>query len=228
MKKIVILALAVFSLFQAASSEIVIEKKQTEEVSPSEDLMREHGVLNRLMLIYQELARRIDNNEAFPFHTIGQTARIMKDFIENFHENLEEDYIFPHFEKANKHVELVRILRDQHNAGRNLTDYILSHSSETILIDEIQRMLVADYMRLFIRMFRPHEAREDTILFPAFRSLVSEASYKKLGKLFEEREEKLFGKQGFQYIIEQVSKIEKELDIYNLSQFTPLEKEERK
>jgi hemerythrin-like domain-containing protein len=192
-----------------------------EEVSPNEDLMREHGVLNRLLLIYQELARRIDNHEPFPIQTLTDTAKIVRNFLENYHEKLEEDYVFPRFEKANQLVDLVRTLNDQHQAGRTLTDYILAHSSEAVLKDEIQRMILADYMRLYIRMFRPHEAREDTILFPAFRKLLSKDEYIKLGDIFEEKEYELFGKDGFDNIVGQVTNIEKELGIYNLSEFTP-------
>ncbi len=36
------------------------KEKTAEEVSPTEDLMREHGLLNRVLLIYDEIARRID------------------------------------------------------------------------------------------------------------------------------------------------------------------------
>ena len=36
------------------------EEKENEEVSPPEDLMREHGVLKRILLIYSEVIRRID------------------------------------------------------------------------------------------------------------------------------------------------------------------------
>ena len=37
-----------------------------EEVSPAEDLMREHGVLKRVLLIYEEAIRRIDTNAILP------------------------------------------------------------------------------------------------------------------------------------------------------------------
>ncbi len=37
------------------------EKKEEEgEVTPAEDLMREHGALNRILLIYDEAITRID------------------------------------------------------------------------------------------------------------------------------------------------------------------------
>lgn len=216
---IIFLAWAPFGVF--SNSQAKEEVMSEEDVSPNEDLMREHGVLNRLLLIYQEIARRIDNHESFPIHTLADAVKIVRSFLENYHEKLEEEYVFPKFEKANQHVELVRILKDQHQAGRNLTDYILAHSTEAELKDDIQRMILADYMRLYIRMFRPHEAREDTILFPAFRKLLSKDEYMKLGEMFEEKEHEFFGKDGFEKIVGQIENIEKELNIYNLSEFTP-------
>lgn len=210
---ILILALA-FPLWSA-------ETDKQEEISPSEDLMREHGILNRLLLIYQEIAKRIEHKQDFPIEALAKSAYLLRHFIEDYHEKLEEEFVFPRFEEANQLVDLVRVLKDQHQAGRQLTDYVLSHANEQMLRDEEQRHLLAHYLRLYIRMFRPHEAREDTILFPAFRKLLSQEEYEKLGDQFEAREHQLFGKDGFEKTVEQVANIEKQLGIYNLSQFTP-------
>ncbi len=209
-------------LFSAATQEKATTTSE-EGVSPNEDLMREHGILNRLLLVYQEIVRRIDNHETFPIQTLTESAKLVRNFIENYHEKLEEEYVFSQFEKAGQLVDLVRTLKEQHNAGRNLTDYILTHSSEKELKDDIQSMLLADYLRLYVRMFRPHEAREDTVLFPAFRKLMPAEEYMKLGDLFEEREHHLFGKDGFENIVDHVANIEKQLNIYHLSEFTPLQ-----
>lgn len=197
------------------------KQKEQEEVAPNEDLMREHGILNRLLLIYQEISRRIDNHESFPIKSLSESVNIVRSFLEDYHEKLEEDFIFPVFEKAGKQVELVKTLREQHNAGRNLTDYILKHSREDLLKDEIQRMLLSDYLKLYVRMFRPHEAREDTVLFPEFKQLVSKNEYDRLGNVFEEKEHQFFGEDGFKKTVDRISEIEKQLGIYNLSEFTP-------
>jgi hemerythrin-like domain-containing protein len=68
---------------------------EQEDVSANEDLMREHGILNRLLLIYQEIARRIDNDEAFDVQSLAAAAQLMRTFIEDYHEKLEEEFIFP-------------------------------------------------------------------------------------------------------------------------------------
>src|SRR3989304_7742957 len=47
-----------------------------EEVSPAEDLMREHGVLKRVLLVYEEAIRRIDAKLDLPPEAVrdGATA----------------------------------------------------------------------------------------------------------------------------------------------------------
>jgi len=80
---------------------------------------------------------------------------------------------------------------------------------------------LADALRSFLRMYRPHEAREDTVLFPALRSIVSAHEYAALGDDFEEKEDKLFGDEGFFKVGDQVSQLEKKLGMYDLAQFTP-------
>ena len=80
---------------------------------------------------------------------------------------------------------------------------------------------LVDLLTSFTVMYRPHEAREDTVLFPAFRKLVSQHEYDSLGEEFENSEHKLFGEDGFETVLERVANIERQLGIYELSQFTP-------
>src|SRR5437667_11762336 len=138
------------------------EEKENEEVSPPEDLMREHGVLKRILLIYSEAIRRIEGQEDLPPEPLADSAKIIRDFVEDYHEKLEEDFLFPRFEKANKLVDLVRVLKAQHQAGRQVTDIILQRANPQSLRDAAERAKVADAMRQFNRMYAPHEAREDT------------------------------------------------------------------
>src|SRR5437660_9645799 len=146
------------------------KKKQEEEddVSTNEDLMREHGVLNRILLIYDEAMRRIQANEKFDPTVVVKSAGLIKNFIEDYHEKLEEDHIFPRFEQSgNKLTELTVNLRAQHAVGRILTEKITA-TSKSGDFQALHKAMVA-----FNYMYRPHEAREDTVLFPALHSVVS-------------------------------------------------------
>lgn len=192
-----------------------------EEVAPPEDLMREHGVLNRLLLVYEESIRRLEGGAAdLSADTLTSATGIIRRFIEDYHEKLEEDFLFPRFEKAGKLVELVATLRKQHQAGRLLTDDVQRLATASGFQGADGKRL-ATVLRSFVRMYRPHEAREDTVLFPALRSVVTPKEFKSLGEQFEEKEHQLFGKEGFEGIVEQVAKIEQTLGIYDLNQFTP-------
>ena len=72
----------------------------------------------------------------------------------------------------------------------------------------------------FNYMYCPHEARVDTVLFPAFRKIVSNNEYDSIGEEFENNEYKLFGDDGFETMVEKVAIIEKQLDIYELERFS--------
>jgi len=76
-------------------------------------------------------------------------------------------------------------------------------------------------MDMFVRMYEPHEAREDTVLFPEFRKIVSRHEYDALGEEFEKKENQLFGGEGFEKNVDQVAELEKRLGIYDLTHFTP-------
>src|SRR5438067_12082626 len=105
---------------QQKKSKKIAETK--EKVTPPEDLMREHGVLDRVLLIYEAALRRFSANEDFDPAVLTGTAQIVRDFIENYHEESEEAAVFPRFVKAGKMVPLVDTLLDQHKAGRRVTD----------------------------------------------------------------------------------------------------------
>lgn len=190
-----------------------------EEISPVEDLMREHGVLARALLIYDEILRRIDSSKEFPPDVVIGTAELIRRFVENYHEKLEEDHLFPRFEKAGKLVDLVKVLLEQHQAGRRLTAQILALPSKPLTLEE--QKLLQLRLRAFCRMYRPHKAREDTVLFPAFRTIVSPKEFDSLGERFEDKEVELFGEGGFEKIVDELAGIEKRLGIFELSQFTP-------
>ena len=95
--------------------------KGDENISPAEDLMREHGVLNRILLIYDDHLRKLAAKRTFDGSVLASAADIVRHFIEEYHEKLEEDFLFPRFRKAGKLVNLVDTLQTQHKAGRDLT-----------------------------------------------------------------------------------------------------------
>jgi hemerythrin-like domain-containing protein len=197
------------------------QESKEEEIGPVEDLMREHGVLRRVLLIYEEAQHRLDTGQDLPSGVVADSAGIIRRFVEDYHEKLEEKELFPRFEKAGKLVDLVKVLFAQHQAGRRLTDSIIQSSTPAALASAESQRQLAEVLRQFMRMYRPHAAREDTVLFPAFHTLVSAKEFDMLGDKFEDKEKELFGQDGFEKIVKEVADLEMTLGVYELAQFTP-------
>lgn len=189
-------------------------------VPPDVELMEEHGVLKRILLIYEESIRRISVGQTTPMPAIHSSAEIIHDFIEEFHEALEEGYVFPMLRKAGLLVSTVDTLLVQHARGRQLTQLILaesgSHPTATSNTEPVSSAMAA-----FVRMYQPHEAREDTVVFPTFRSILSPDELNQLGVTFAELQRQQFGSNGFSETVDKVAAIERSLGIYDLNQFTP-------
>src|SRR5579871_5299762 len=96
------------------------------DIGPVEDLMREHGVLRRVLLIYEEGLRRIAAHQDFPGNPFLTGAQLIRNFVENYHEKNEEKFIFPKMRDGVGEAQLdIPILLAQHQAGRILTDEII-------------------------------------------------------------------------------------------------------
>lgn len=190
------------------------------EVTPPEDLMREHGVLNRVLLVYEAGLQKFARGEDFDVAILASAAGIVHEFTEDYHERNEEQQLFPRFRKAGQMVELVNVLYQQHQAGRRLTDSILGLVPASQVPGESRSRLIEN-MQSFVAMYRPHEAREDTELFPKLRSIVSAHEFDAMAEDFERDEQRKFGEDGFERFVAQVTAIEQALGIHDLARFTP-------
>jgi hemerythrin-like domain-containing protein len=190
-------------------------------VTPPEDLMREHGVLKRVLLIYREGIRRVEAGDELPVQALNAGAAIIRSFIEDYHEQLEEKHVFPKLEQAGKLADVTAVLRTQHARGRVLTDRVVAATSTAPALDQAKRDAVVQDMSAFIRMYEPHEAREDTVVFPALRQVVPANEFRDMADMFEDEEHRRFGQAGFEGVVDKVADIEKSLGIYDLNQFTP-------
>ena len=81
------------------------------------------------------------------------------------------------------------MLRDQHQAGWRVTDVTMRFANLHSLRTDPERAQLIISMQQFTRMYNPHEAREDTVFFPAFRKIVPH-KFDSLGEDFEKKEDR--------------------------------------
>src|SRR5476649_1123840 len=91
-----------FACFLLVCPPLICQTPIEENIPFTEDLMKEHGLLNRVLLIYDKVISMQD----IPIEPLKKAVAIIESFIENYHEKNEENYIFPLFEKAKIKVEL--------------------------------------------------------------------------------------------------------------------------
>jgi len=173
----------------------------------TEDFMREHGLLDRILLIYDECAERVPNEPAL-CPTIKEAATMVRQYIEEYHEPNEERFLFP----LSRNRELVAELTHQHRVSRELTDEIIRRCEEP---RDLVRL--AEVMRQFTRMYRAHESREDTEIFYEVRNRITP----EIAELFEEREAAVEGPGGYAGLVERVRAIERRLGVARLAHYEP-------
>ena len=192
------------------------------EVTANEDLMREQGVLRRILFAYRETAPKLAAGGAdVDAAALFQAADLFRRFGERYHEQLlEEQHIFPIVRKAGAPgAALVDTLLAQHARGREITDFVLDRTKAGRIATGDGATLAAA-LTAFDRMYEAHAAREDTVIFPAFKASVGPKAYDELGDQFEDIEKREFGGDGFDIALAKVDQIEKALGVSDLAAFT--------
>jgi hemerythrin-like domain-containing protein len=194
-------------------------EKDEDEVGPNEDLMREHGVLRRILVVYRESATRLRAKKDVPPDALQRAAKLFKSFGEDYHEKkVEEPYVFAAVKKAGgPAAAIVDVLVRQHDRGRQITDWLVAKTAGAKIGASAEH--VAGVLESFARMYEEHAAREDTIVFPAFKASMPHDDFEKLGDKFEDIEKQTFGKDGFDDAVKQMSEIEGALGLSDLGMF---------
>jgi len=206
----------------------ITQSQQVTSVDPIQDLQKDHGLFRRLLLIYDEMTRIINSGQDFDTSQLQNAANIVASYFENFHEMLEETYIFPVFIQNQQMVDLVNTLQQDHATGRTITQSILLQCQTGDLQSPQTLQTISNSLQQYVTILRPHLAKEESQLFPLFQNLTTQQNYDVIGELFAGQEIDTFGQNGFTSISNQVSAIEQALNMTTLAQPTSLSKGENR
>jgi hemerythrin-like domain-containing protein len=192
------------------------------EVTATEDLMREHGVLRRILVVYREAAGLLRTDaQGLDVGALAAASDLFRAFGEDYHERqLEEQRIFPKVRKAGGEPgRLADVLQGQHARGRQINQYVKQTCGPGRLATGAAEPL-AGTLESFTRMYEAHAAFEDTIVFPAWKKSLSGHELEEAGEEFEEIERRQFKGDGFDLAVDQVALIEQRLGLHDLTRFT--------
>lgn len=196
------------------------DKEKAPEVSAVEDLMREHGILRRLLIVYRETAAVIRTApKTLDLAALASAADLFRTFGESYHEKgLEEAHVFPMVLKAGGPAAgLVDTLIAQHGRGRQINEYVIARTKSPSLGDGAA---LADALDSFARMYEAHAAIEDTVVFQAWKASLGEKGLAEWSEKFEDIEHDTFKGDGFDLALQQVAAIEQRLGLADLAHYT--------
>jgi hemerythrin-like domain-containing protein len=107
------------------------------------------------------------------------------------------------------------VLIAQHQRGREITDYILAVTGKGAIGTADAEPLARVFDNLDL-MYENHAAREDTIVFPAWKDVLSERQLDQMGEI----ERRQFGKDGFEDAVAQIGQIEEALGYADFARFS--------
>jgi hemerythrin-like domain-containing protein len=170
--------------------------------------------LRRALVVYRESATRLRADAAsVPPDALTRTAKLFRTFGEDYHERaVEEAYVLPKIDPA-----LAAAIKAQHDRGRAIQDWLVAVLGAGKIGARAQD--VAKVLDGFARMYETHAAREDTIVFPAWKKALGEKAVHEMGERFEDIEKKTLGPEGFEHAEKEMTAIEQSLGLSDLRFF---------
>lgn len=193
----------------------------SEDMTAVEDLLREHGILRRALVVYRETSIRLRGRGDVAADLIQNSAKLVREFGEDYHERkMEEAYVFPDVQRhGGSAAALVDVLVAQHERGRALTDWIVAATQGSRIRADVEEL--AKVLDDYALMYEAHAAWEDTVLFPAWKKVVSKELLRERRNRFEEIEYEQLGAPGFEdACLEKIAEVEASLGIGDLAQLT--------
>lgn len=194
--------------------------KIKEEGTAIELLDRQHGLLHRSVSILEEVRGGMDARMDLPPEIIQGTVEVIRRFLVDFHQKVEDKHLFPAFEAAKKMGGLIGVLREQHEAGTQLVEVLRQLAAGFSAKDLEKRRTMASGIHKLSRMYRAHADREDTVLFPVFRQVVTPKAYDLVNAEVRKAEIQAGGMSAYEEAVQKLSGYENMLGIGDLSAFT--------
>lgn len=186
-------------------------------LAPTEALGRGHALLGRILMIYDEIATRLEGGAPFPPEALAGAAGVIESYYQATQIAVEETLIFPRLERSPSAAPLLPVLRCQHAAGRRMTAEIGRGARPGALGTQRERLELATALRAYARMMRAHAAREETALFPLLSDLLPRRDLAALAGAIAGRG---LGAAELAAAVERVDAVERMLGVESLAGYT--------
>jgi hemerythrin-like domain-containing protein len=158
-----------------------------------DDLSHEHELIRRMLSVLELLTRELQLDKLGAAADLREAIRFARGFADRCHHGKEERLLFPLIAGKNETVANmpVRILTSKHDAGRTLIKDLEDALPGIEAGDAGATAHAAQALTLYTRMLRKHIDKEENIVFPLARTLISQEVADKLAEQFEAVEQEM-------------------------------------
>jgi hemerythrin-like domain-containing protein len=146
-------------------------------MEPTEVLMEEHRVIERLLTNLEIAVNRLDKGDDIRAGIFVDAAEIIKGFADGCHHRKEEGVLFPAMEEAGVPNQggPIGVMLAEHEEGRRLTRAMRQAAERVVAGDESAKGDMLENARSYVELLKQHIQKEDMVLFPlADRAILGE------------------------------------------------------
>lgn len=162
-------------------------------MKPTDDLMNEHRVIERMLAVVSKATDRLERGEEVDKAVFEDAVDFFKNFADRCHHGKEEKLLFEKMMERGVSGEVgpIAVMLREHEDGRAHVRRIADLSSKKL--DKKNSQELIHHARGYVELLSQHIQKEDNILYPMANQILTSEDQKELEKGFEEVEEKVMG-----------------------------------
>ena len=161
---------------------------QPPAMTPTEELVREHGDILVMLQIVREMVRRLETGEPVDPDHLENAVDFIRNYADKYHHAKEEDFLFPAMEEAGVPAEggPIGAMLAEHDEGRGYVRTAAEAIDAYRGGDAAAGKIIAANLRNYAGLLESHIAKENQILYPIADARIGESGQRELRWAFDQ------------------------------------------
>jgi len=173
---------------------------------PTDDLMNEHRVIERMLAILTKASNRLEKGHDIDSKLYLDAVDFLKNFADKCHHSKEEKLLFEKMMERGVSGEVgpIAVMMREHQDGRAHVKLLDKLSKEKM--SKTTREGLIKSSRAYVDLLSRHIRKEDSVLYPLANQILDKEDQKELEEGFERVEKEVMGPgvhEGYHKMIEQ-------------------------
>ena len=184
-------------------------------MKPTDILVAEHDVIERMLKVLNEAADRLEKGETVEAELFIKAADFIQNFADRCHHAKEEDILVKLMQKRGIPTEggPIAVMLSEHEQGRMYRQGLAQAAEALNNGDTSAAASAIENARNFATLLSQHIAKENNILYPMANQVFSEEDQRQLHREFERVEKEVIGAGVHEKYHHMVEELEKQMGL---------------